>query len=61
MDPNAFDTIQSVMFTNFNSIDSSIVPISIVAIFISLYKIYDLHKELDILSLGTDISSTFAI
>ena len=59
MDPNTFDTIQSVMFTNFNSIDSSIVPISIVAIFISLYKIYSLHKELDILSLGTDISSTF--
>lgn len=59
MDPNAFDTIQSVMFTNFNSIDSTIVPISIIGIFIALYKIYSLHKELDILSLGKDLSNTY--
>ena len=57
MDPNSFDTIQSVMFTNFNSIDTSILPASLCLIILSTYRIYENHKELDILSLGSDISS----
>ena len=61
MDPNAFDTIQSVMFTNFNSIDKSILPICALMTIVAVYNIYALHKELDVLSIGESISRSIGL
>jgi iron complex transport system permease protein len=61
MDPNAFDTIQSVMFTNFNSIDVSILPACGLMVLAATLSIYFLHKELDVISLGENLSKSLGV
>ena len=61
MDPNAFDTIQSVMFTNFNSIDTSILPACVLMVLAATLSIYFLHKELDVISLGENLSKSLGV
>lgn len=61
MDPNAFDTMQSVMFTNFNSIDTSILPACILMVLAASLSIFSLHRELDVISVGESISKSLGV
>ena len=61
MDPNAFDTMQSVMFTNFNSIDTPILPACILMVLAASLSIFSLHRELDVISVGESISKSLGV
>lgn len=54
IEPKAFMTVQDKMFASFNSINTKIMAVSIIAVVLSLAYIYKYLKALDVIALGRE-------
>ncbi|MFG1376277.1 iron chelate uptake ABC transporter family permease subunit [Xanthobacter autotrophicus] len=61
LDPNAFSVLQSLMFTRFNVMDASLLPVAAVAILAAGVLAWRLAPTLDVLALGRDTAVNLGV
>ncbi|MFG1350906.1 iron chelate uptake ABC transporter family permease subunit [Xanthobacter autotrophicus] len=61
LDPNAFSVLQSLMFTRFNVMDTSLLPVAGVAILAAGVLAWRLAPTLDVLALGRDTAVNLGV
>ncbi|MDI4664135.1 iron chelate uptake ABC transporter family permease subunit [Xanthobacter autotrophicus] len=61
LDPNAFSVLQSLMFTRFNVMDTSLLPVAAVAILAAGVLAWRLAPALDVLALGRDAAINLGV
>lgn len=61
LDPNEFSVLQALMFTRFNVMDTSLLPVAAVIILIASAVAWRQAAALDVLALGRDCAVTLGI
>lgn len=61
LDPNAFSVLQSLMFSRFNVMDTSLLPVAGVAILAAGVMAWRLAPTLDVLALGRDTAINLGV